>query len=204
MKMKWVMIAYALVSIPALMILVSRENVYVVIALLFGMLGHREFWSLIRYRRLPVIDERIRENLTGAMRLTGIFFFIVGIILVLLLRFNVFQDAPTGLIISGQLVVVGFVYLLSYHYYDRVRPNLGEAAMRWLKVCLITAGVSLSTIALAIVLHNLVSAWLGFEEAIFFVLGLFAAPAVLLVSLLGGLAVFLKGLWVSFQGIEPA
>ena len=176
------------------------------IALVLGflLLGHREFWSLVRYRRLPVIDERVRNNLTSAMRLTGGFFFIASIVLILLLRFNVFRDTPTVLIISGQLVIVGIVYVVGYYYYDRVRPNLGERAMRWLKICLITAGLSLSTIALAIVLHNLVSAWFGFEDAFFFILGLLVAPAIFAISLLGSLAVFIRGLWASFTGVEQA
>jgi hypothetical protein len=189
-----------------LMMLLSRENVYVVIALVLGflLLGHREFWSLVRYRRLPVIDERVRNNLTSAMRLTGGFFLIASIVLILLLRFNVFRDTPKELIISGQLVIIGIVYLVGYHYYDRVRPNLGERATRWIKIYLITAGLSLSTIALAIVLHNLVSACFGFADAFFFILGLLVAPVVLVVSLLGSLAIFIKGLWASFTGVEQA
>ena len=59
------------------------------------------------------------------MRLTGVFFFIASIVLILMMRFNVFKDTPTALIISGQLVLVGIVYVVAYHYYDRVRPNLG-------------------------------------------------------------------------------
>jgi len=205
-KIRWILIFYAAISVLGLMLLLSRENVYVMIALVlsFLLLGHRELWSLVRYRRLPVIDERVRNNLTSAMRLTGVFFFIASIVLILLLRFNVFRDTTTGLIISGQLVIVGIVYVVGYYYYDRVRPNLGERATRWLKICLITAGLSLSTIALAIVLHNLISAWFGFEDAFFFILGLLVAPAVLAVSLLGSLAVFIKGLWVSFTGVEQA
>jgi uncharacterized membrane protein len=196
-KMRWILIAYAAISILGLMIMLSRENVYVVIALIIGflLLGHRELWSLIRYRRLPVIDERVKNNLTSAMRLTGSFFFIASIVLILLLRFNVFRDTPTGLIISGQLVVLGIVYLVGYHYYDRVQPNLGERATHWLKICLITAGLSLSTIALAITLHNLVSYLFGVEEAFFFILGLLMAPAVLAVSLLGSLTIFIRGLF---------
>jgi hypothetical protein len=197
MKIRWTLIVYSVISLLALMILLSRENVYVVLALLLGLLllGHREIWSLIRYRRMPVFDERVRHNLTGAMRLTGGFFFVACIVLILLLRFNVFRDTPAGLIISGQLVVLGIVYLIAYYYYDRVRPNLGEKAARWLKICLITAGLSISTIALAITLHNLFSFWLGFEEAFFFILGLLVAPAIFAVSLLGGLAIFIRGLF---------
>ncbi|MBN1691726.1 MAG: hypothetical protein JW901_11990 [Dehalococcoidia bacterium] len=206
MQIKWILIAYAAVSVLGLMLLLSRENVYVVIALVIGvlLLGHRELWSLVKYRRMPVIDERVQNNLTGAMRITGAFFFIASIVLILLLRFNVFKGTPTSLIVSGQLVIVGFVYVTGYYYYDRVRPCLGGKALRWLRICLITAGLCLSTMAMAIVLHNLVSAWLGFEDAFFFILGLLVAPAVLLISLLGCAAIYIKGLCASFSGVEQA
>lgn len=206
MKIRWILIAYATISTLGVLFLLSLENAYLPIAIISGilLLGHREFWSLLRYRRLPVVDERVRNNLTSAMQLTGVFFFIASIVLILLLRFNVFRGTPTGLIISGQLVIVGIVYLVGYNYYDRVRPSLGEQAMHWLKICLITAGLSLSTIALAIVLHNLVSFWFGFEDAFFFILGLLVAPAVFAVSLLGSLTIFIKGLWASFTGVDQA
>jgi len=197
MKARWVIIAYSVISVLGLMLLLSRENVYVVAALVLGflLLGHRELWSLIRYRRMPVIDERVRENLSGALRLTGIFLFIASIVMILLLRFNVFKGAPVELIISGQLVVLGIVYLIGYYYYDRVRPNLGERSMRWLKICLVTAGLSLSTAALAVSLHNLLGAWLGFEEAFFFVLAVLVAPGILVLSLLGSLVIYILGLF---------
>jgi hypothetical protein len=198
-KIRWILIVYALISVLGLMLLLSRENIYVIIALVLGflLLGHREIWSLIRYRRLPVIDERVQHNLTGAMRLTGVFFFIASVVLILLLRFDVFKNTPTGLIISGLLVTVGIVYVAGYYYYDRVQPNQGKRALQSLKICLVTAGLSLSTIALAIALHNMVSALFGFEDAFFFILGLLVAPFILAVSLITGLFIFIKGLFGS-------
>jgi hypothetical protein len=195
--MKRFLIIYAAISMLGMMLLLSRENLYVLAALIIGilLLGHRELWSLIRYRRMPVIDERVRNNLSSAMRLTGVFFFIASILLILLMRFNVFKGTPTSLIISGQLVVVGLVYVIGYYYYDRVLPGLGERAARWLKICLITAGLSLTTIALAIVLHNLVSYWFGIEEAVFFILGVLAGPAVFALSLLFSLGIYISGLF---------
>jgi hypothetical protein len=195
--MKRFLIIYAAISMLGMMLLLSRENLYVLAALIIGilLLGHRELWSLIRYRRMPVIDERVRNNLSSAMRLTGVFFFIASILLILLMRFNVFKGTPTSLIISGQLVVVGLVYVIGYYYYDRVLPGLGERAARWLKICLITAGLSLTTIALGIVLHNLVSYWFGIEEAVFFILGVLAGPAVFALSLLFSLGIYISGLF---------
>jgi hypothetical protein len=203
-KKRWLMIAYAIISILGLMLLLSRENIYVVMALGLGflLLGHRELWSLIRYHRLPVIDERVRTNLTNAFRLTGSFFFVASVVLILLLHFDVFENVPVGLIISGLLVIVGLVYVISYHYYDRVCPSLGKRTTHWLKICLITAGLSLSTVALAIVLHNAISAWFGFEDAFFFILGLLVAPAILVMSLLGSLGIYISGLLSSSGRVE--
>ncbi len=202
MRTKVILTVLAVLSILALMVLLSRENVYVVLALAAGMLllGYRELWSLIRYRRLPVIDERVRSNLTGAMRITGIFFFIESLILILLLHFNVFKDTPASLLIGGQLMLVGLMYLIGYNYYDRVEPCLGKKAMKFLKVCLITAGFSLGLIAFSITFHNLIYLWFELEEAVFFILGLLVAPAVLGLSLLGSLGVYVKGLAASFSG----
>jgi hypothetical protein len=203
-KLKLILIAYAVISLLGLMILLSRENVFVVGALVLGflLLGHRELWSLVRYRRLPVIDERVQHNLTKAMQITGIFFFIAGIVLILAMRFNVLHDTPKELIISGLIVIIGLVYLTGYQYYDRVQPNLGERAILWLKIGLITAGLCLSTMALAITLHNMLGILFGFEDAFFFIMGLLAAPVVLAASLLMCFAIFIKGLWASFRGIE--
>ena len=202
--MKRFLIIYAAISILGILLLLSRENLYVLAALIIGilLLGHRELWSLLRYRRLPVIDERVRNNLSSAMRLTGVFFFLASILLILLLRFNVFKGTPTGLIISGQLAVVGLVYVIGYYYYDRVLPGLGERATRWLKICLITAGLSLSTVALGIVLHNLISYLFNIEEGVFFVLGLAVAPAVFAVSLLFSLAIYIRGLFSPTGRVE--
>ncbi len=199
MKIKWTLITYSIISILGLMLLLSRENIYVVTALVLGflLLGHRELWSLVRFHRLPILDERVRTNLTNAMRLTGIFFFIATIVLIVAMRFNVFKNISPSLILSGLIVFVGIVYVIGYHYYDRVCPSLGKRSILWLKICLIVAGLSLSTIALAIVLHNMVSYLFGFEDAFFFILGLLVAPAILVVSLLGSLGIYISGLFAS-------
>jgi hypothetical protein len=197
MKTKIALGIYASISLLGLLLLLAWENIYVIAALILGMLllGHRELWSLIRHGHMPVIDERVRDNLSGAMRLTGIFFFIASIVLLLLLRFNTFKNTPKELLISGEFVIIGIAYIIAYYYYDRVRPGLGEKALRWLRICLTTAGLSLSTGALAVILHNLISAWSGMEEAVFFILAVLIAPAVFVLSLLGCLGIYLKGLF---------
>ncbi len=204
MKARYILIVYVIISIIGLLLLLSRENVYVVAGLFLGavLLGHRELWSLVRHRRLPVIDERVRDNLTRALRLTGGFFFIGTVVLLVSMQFDVLEDASAALIISGQLVLVGFVYMIGYHYYDRVRPALGTRALRWLKICFSTAGLCLGTVALSIVLHNLISMWINAEEGFFFILAIIVAPAVLVISLLVVLGIFFKGLWSSFRSVQ--
>jgi uncharacterized membrane protein len=202
LKTKITLITYSVICILGLMVLLSRENLYMAAALLaaFLLLGHRELWSLARHRRMPVLDERVRNNLTGAMRTTGIFFFIASLVLILMMHFDVFENVPASLIVSGLLVAVGIVYVAGYHYYDRVQPALGKRASKLLNIFLATSGFSLGTIALSILLHNMIYALFGVEEAVFFILGLLVAPAVMALSLLGSLGVFVKGLAASFSG----
>jgi len=202
MKTRVALIFYSAISLLGLLVLLARENLYVVAALIAGflLLGHRELWSLLRHRRLPIIDERVKDNLSGAMRLTGIFFFITSILLLLLLRFNVFKNVSKELIISGEFVLVGISYIMSYYYYDRVLPNLGKRAFNWLKGLLMTAGLSISSIALCIAMHNLGSYWIGTEEAVFFIIGLLIAPACCAVSLLAALGIYFKGLFSQAGG----
>jgi hypothetical protein len=205
LKKKVILISYSIICVLILMLMLAKENIFIIaaIALGFVMIGHREIWSLIKYHRMPVIDERVKDNLNGAMRLTGFFFFIASIILILLMRFNVLRDTSKEALISGQLLLVGLVYILSYYYYDRVQPNIGERSMHWVKVCLVTAGVSIGTAAISIVLHNLIGALFDFEEAVFFILGVLVAPGVFVLSILGLVILYVKGLFGSAGHGEP-
>lgn len=76
MKKKRALIIFAAVALLSALLLLSLKAYYVLGALVAGLLimGHREIWSLIRYRRLPVIDERVRENLVKAVRNAAVFF----------------------------------------------------------------------------------------------------------------------------------
>jgi len=197
MKIKLLLIIYSVISLMALLLLLSLENIIVVAALLLSLLllWYRELWSLVRNRHLPVIDERVRENLTGAARITGAFCFIASVIVILLLRFNVFKNVSTSLVVSGLLVAVSLVYPAAYLYYDRVLPNLGSGSLRWLKIFLLTAGISLSTIAFSIAAHNLVAFLFHLEEPFFFVLGLLIAPAIFVISLMCAIFVYFSGLF---------
>ncbi len=197
MKMRLFLIIYSIISLLGLLLLLSRENIVVVAALFLSLLllWYRELWSLIRYHRLPVIDERVRHNLTGAARITGAFFFIASVILISLLRFNIFKNVSTSLVVSGLLVTVSLVYSAAYLYSDRVLPNLGRSSVHWLKIFLITAGLSLSTIAFSITVHNMVAFLFHLEEPFFFILAVLVAPALFIISLLCVICLYFFGLF---------
>ena len=64
MKMKRAYLAIAITALVVTVLLISLRAYYVAIALIAGALiiGHRELWSLLRSRKLPPIDERVREK----------------------------------------------------------------------------------------------------------------------------------------------
>ena len=75
------------------------------------------------------------------------------------------------------MLVAGAVLLISARRHSALRP--------WATV----VGASVAAMPLAIVLHNLVSALIGGEEAVFFVVALVVAPAAFAVGVVGaGLA----------------
>ena len=61
---KRAIIAVSVIALIAAIIIISVRAYYVTIALIAGTLiiGYREIWSLIARKRLPPIDERVREN----------------------------------------------------------------------------------------------------------------------------------------------
>jgi len=70
MKTRRVFLAVFIAALIVTIVLISLKEYYVAIALIVGVLliGHREVWSLLRKRKLPPIDERVRENIVKAVR----------------------------------------------------------------------------------------------------------------------------------------
>lgn len=196
MTVKTAVLVVSIAAAVATAILVSMEAYYVAVALVVGTLimGHREVWSLIRRKRLPVIDERVRENLGKSVR-NG-FVFLVAALAFLMLPFGttLFDEPGLTHVLGGLFISTGVVYLLSYMYYDRAGPRLSERGRRMLKVFLIVAGVAVATFILSVFLHNAISAIFDIEEPVFFVIAVIISPLGLLVGLVGSLVVFVMGL----------
>jgi len=209
MKAKRAFLAVSITALIMAIILIWLRAYYVTVALIVGLLllGHREIWSLIRRRKFPPIDERVRENLNKSVR-NGFIFLLIALAF-LLLPFSVrLIEAPNivntvgGLFVSG-----GVVYLLSYLFYDRAQPRLGERGLKMLKIFLLVAGISLAVFIISIVLHNvlygLFELWFGEgfwertgvkDEPVFFTIALLSVVS-FVVGVIGSLIMFIKGLF---------
>ena len=210
MKTKRAFVAITAAAVIVVIVLISLRAYYVTVALVAGTLimGYREIWSLMRRQKLPPIDERVKENTSRSIR-NGFLFF-AGASAFLMLPFSValIETPDTVHVLGGLFVAAGVVYLLSYLFYDRVEPRLSEKESRLLRIFLLVAGGSLALGIVSIFLHNavygLLIQWFGADfwdrtgmadEPVFFLIAILVAPLGLAVGIIGGLVVFLKGLF---------
>ena len=209
MKTKRALLAVAITTLIVAVILISLEAYYVAVALVVGILliGHRELWSLIRTKKMPPIDERVRENTSKSVRNGFIFFAIATAFLMLPFSVRLIETPDTVHVLGGLFLSGGAVYLLSYLFYDRVEPRLGEKGLKMLKIFLLVAGISFGTFIISVFLHNaiygLFIVWFGEDfwdrigvgdEPVFFFISLLAIVA-LAVGIIGSLVIFIKGLF---------
>jgi len=198
MKTKRFFLAVAITALVITVILISLRAYYVAIALVAGTLimGYRELWSLVRRREMPVIDERVRENVGKSVR-NGFIFLVMALAFLMLPFSTVLIGSGSSMVhvLGGLFVSAALAYLLSYLFYDRVRPGLGEKGLKIFCISLLTAGISLAVFVISVVLHNGLSGLLGVEEPVFFVIAVIVSPAGMAVGIVGSLAIFTKGLF---------
>ena len=209
MKTKRTLIAVSIIALIVTIILISLKTYYVAIALVVGILliGHRELWSLIRRKKMPLIDERVRENTSKSIRNGFIFFAIATAFLMLPFSVRLIETPDTVHVLGGLFLSGGAVYLLSYLFYDRAEPRLGERGLKMLKTFLLVAGISLGAFIISVFLHNAIYGlfihWFGEDfwnrigmgdEPVFFIIALLSAVA-LVVGIIGSLVIFIKGLF---------
>jgi len=209
MKTKRAILAVSIATLIVTIILIWLRAYYVVIALAVGtlLIGYREFWSLIRKRRLPPIDERVRENTSKSIR-NGFIFLIIALAFLMLPFSTVLIENPDIVhVLGGLFISAGAVHLLSYLFYDRVEPALGEKGLKMLKIFLTIAGISLGVFIISVFLHNAIYGlfilWFGegfwertgiSDEPVFFIIALLSVLS-LAVGLIGSLVIFIKGLF---------
>ncbi len=196
MKTKRTLVILAVTALVAALLMLWLRAYYVFLATVVGLLllGHREVWSLIRYRRLPVMDERVRGNHVKAVRNAGVFFVIAAVLLMLVLSGDLLRNVLAARIVALLFLSVGAAYLFSYLYYDAAEPNLGQKALRCLKVFMITAGIAVAVFIASSILQNAIGGVLGIERRVFLFFAMVICPATVAVGLLGSVVVLCKGL----------
>jgi hypothetical protein len=196
MKTKRAFLAVSIAALIVVVLLISLKAYYVVVALVAGLLviGHREIWSLLKYRKLPPVDERVRQSSSRAVRNGFVFFAVATAFLMLAFTINKTFGPDIVNVLGGLFFSAGLVYILSYFYYDRAEPNLGERGLKMMKNFLLLAGISLGAFIISFFLHNIISGLLGAEEPVFFIIAVIVSPLALAVGLIGALVLFIKGL----------
>ena len=197
MKKKKALLSVSITALIVIIILISLRAYYVAVALIVGVLiiGHREFWSLIRRRKLPPIDERVRENTNKSVRNGFIFFALASAFLMLPFSVSLIDTSGTIHVLGGLFISGGAVYMLSYLFYDRAQPNLGEGGLKMMKTFLLVAGISLAVFIISVFLHNAISGLFEIEEPVFFFISVFIAPLGFAVGVIGSLVIFIQGLF---------
>ena len=178
------------------LLLIALKAYYVLVACAVGalLLWHRELVALVRRRRLPPVDERIRENLSRAMRNGLLFFGVAALVLLVISSLGMVGGANTVHAVGGLFIAVAAVYLGSYFYFERAAPNLRPADSMWLGRLLAVMAIALAVAVISLLLHNAFSALFGIEEPFFFILCVVVAPLAFVASTLGVLALCVKGL----------
>ena len=196
MKAKRVFLAVCITALVLTIILISLKAYYVLVAIIIGtvVMAYRELWSLVRTKKIPPVDERVRENTSKSIRNGFIFFAIALIFLMLIFSINTTLHVDIIHLLGGLFLSTGVVYLASYVFYDRAEPKLGERGLMMIKIFLIVAAASLAVFILSAFLHNIVSGLLGTEEPVFFFIAIILAPLGFAVGLIGSLVIFVKGL----------
>lgn len=198
-KTKTTFLTFSITALILAIILIVLGVYYAAGALIVGMLivGHREIWSLIRTGKLPPIDERVKENANKSIRNSFIFFGVVSIHTILFYftddqEINQYVYPPLEYFLSGLLLSVGIVYMLSYLFYDRVEANLGRKGLRILKIFLLVAGISLMVFIFNFFFINAVFPTTDFT---FHRIMLYTTPFIFALGIVISMIIFLKGLF---------
>jgi hypothetical protein len=185
-----------ILTLVAIVVLIAAEQYYVSVALVVGLiiLRHREIWSLLKYRKLPPVDERVREITGKAVRNGFIYFAAATAFLILPFTEIITDNVQTVHVLAGLFLSAGLVYLMSYLYYDRAEPKMDGRLLKLLKTFLLIMGLSIGVFIVSVFLHNALSALFGVEEPVFFIIAVILSPAALAVGIIGSLVLVIMGM----------
>ncbi|HAS28186.1 MAG TPA: hypothetical protein DCR59_03290 [Dehalococcoidia bacterium] len=198
MKNKKTFWAFMLVAIIIAIIFIALELYSLAVVIIIGAIiaGHREIWSLIRYRKMPPNDERVKENINKSVRNSFLAFIIVSLITILLYVTDEPVQPLLEYYLSALLLSVGVVYVISYLFYDRIEANLGSRDIKALNILAIFEVVSLVIFILNALFVNTVFPVITDEIFTLHKLMLYISPVAFSLGIIGSLVIFVKGLLV--------
>ncbi len=198
MKTKKAFLSLFITAIVMIIIFFLLEVYYAVGAIVIGVLiiGHRELWSLIRKRKLPPIDERVKENINKSIRNSFIFFGAASFLTMLFYIADKYEPIQPRMeyFLGGLLLSVGIVYTLSYLFYDRVEANLDRKGLKIIRIFSLLAGISLIVFTINAFFVNTI--FPSIEFLAFHRILLYVSPFVFAVGVIGSTIIFIKGLFV--------
>ncbi len=193
MKTKMAFLSFFITAIIMAIMLILLEVYYAAGALVIGVLiiGHRELWSLIRKRKLPPIDERVKENINKSIRNGFIFFGMISILTILFYITDQYEPIQPDLeyFLSGLLLSVGIVYMLSYIFYDRVEASLDRKELKKIRIFSLLAGISLIVFIINAFFVNTIINF-AFHRIL-----LYVPPFIFALGIIGSMVIFIKGLF---------
>jgi hypothetical protein len=194
-KTFWVFSVTALV-IAIIFIALKFYSVAAVIIIGALIAGHREIWSLIKYRKMPPNDERVHDNINKSIRNSFLAFIIVSLITLLFYVAEEFAQIDLEYYLIALILSVGLVYVVSYLFYDKVEANLGNRDIKALKILAVFEAASLIIFILNAMFSKIIFTIITDDIFTLHKLMLYISPIVFSLGIIGSSVIFVKGLLV--------
>ncbi len=196
-KTFWVFSVTALI-ITIIFIALKFYSLAAVIIIGAIIAGHREIWSLIRYRKMPPHDERVNANINKSIRNGFLAFIIISLITLLFYVTEEFARIDLEYYLVALILLVELVYVISYLFYDKIEANLGKRDIKALKIFAVFEVASLVFFILTILFPSMIGLLfpgitgdiITLRIVTFIPIGVFS------LGIIGSSAIFIKGLLV--------
>jgi hypothetical protein len=195
-KTFWVFSVTALL-ITIIFIALKFYSIAAVIIIGAIIAGHREIWSLIRYRKMPPHDERVNDNINKSIRNGFLAFIIISLITLLFYVTEEFARIDLEYYLVALILLVELVYVISYLFYDKIEANLGKRDIKALKILAVFEVASLVFFIITIFFPSWVFLFSGITDDVLMLRFLDLFPiGVFVLAIIGSSAIFVKGLFV--------
>lgn len=199
MKTKKTFWVFSVTALLITIIFIALKFYSIAAVIIIGAIiaGHREIWSLIRYRKMPPHDERVNDNINKSIRNGFLAFIIISLITLLFYVTEEFARIDLEYYLVALILLVELVYVISYLFYDKIEANLGKRDIKALKILAVFEVASLVFFILTIFFPSWVFLFSGITDDVLMLRFLDLFPiGVFVLAIIGSSAIFVKGLFV--------